>query len=122
MTQHSRDNEIDQRLERFESEFAEFRDSSTASMTRLQRLTGELLEIAQLHQKSFKISEQKQDSTNAAVQTLLTHGDVVNRNLDQLTDLVNQLTTAMAQLAQNTEVDRAETRRIGEYLESQRRT
>lgn len=49
MTEHSNDNEIDQRLERLESEFAEFRDSATAStalMTRLERLTGELVEIA----------------------------------------------------------------------------
>ncbi|HLO50918.1 MAG TPA: hypothetical protein VK211_21055 [Kamptonema sp.] len=111
----SASNEIDQRLERLESEFAEFRDSTTASMTRLERLTGELLEIAQLHQRAFRISEQKQDRTDAAIQTLLTHGDVVNRNLDQLTDLVGQL-------AQNAEVDRAETRRIWEYLQSQQRS
>ena len=114
MTQDSNDNEIDQRLERLESEFAQFRDSTTASMERLERLTGELLEIAQLHQRALRVSEQKQDRTDAAIQTLLTHGDVVNRNLDQLT-------TAMVQLAQNAEVDRAETRRIWEYLESQQR-
>lgn len=105
MIEHS--NEIDQRLERLESEFAKFRDSAGASMQRLERLTGELLEIAQLHQRALRVSQQKQETTDAALQTLLTHGDVVNRNLDRLVEL------AIA--------DRAETRRIWEYLESQQR-
>lgn len=59
--------EIDQRLEHLESEFAEYRDSTTASMTRLERLTGELLEIAQLHQRALRVSQQKQDTTDAAI-------------------------------------------------------
>jgi thiamine biosynthesis lipoprotein ApbE len=113
--------EIDQRLEHLESEFAEYRTSNLSRMTRLERLTEELVEIAQLHQRALRMSQQKQGATDAALQALLSHGEIVNRNLDQLTDRVNQLTTAMAQLAQNAEVDRAETRRIWEYLESQQR-
>lgn len=114
---YSNDNEIDQRLERLESEFAIFREqtSNTVSMERLERLTGELVEIAQLHQRAFRISQEKQDRTDAALQTLLSHSDVVNRNLDQLTDLVGQL-------VHDAQVDRAETRRIWEYLESQQRS
>jgi hypothetical protein len=107
-------NNIDQRLERLESEFAEFRASTTASMTRLERLTGELVEIAQLHQQAFRTSQQKHDRADAVLQTLLSHGDVVNRNIDQLTTLVGQLT-------QDAQADRAEFRRIWEYLESQQR-
>lgn len=113
---HSNDeiDQLDQRLERLESEFDEHRDFSTVSMERLERLTRELVEIAQLHQRALRVSQDKQDTTEVAIRTLLTHSDVVNRNIDQLTELVGQL-------AHDARADRAETRRIWEYLESQQR-
>ncbi len=104
MTQN---NEIDQRLERLESEFADYRATATASMTRLEQLTTQLVEIAQLHQRALRVSQQKQDTTDAAIQTLLANSDLLNRNVDQLVEL------AIA--------DRTEIRRIWEYLESQQR-
>lgn len=92
MTQDS--NEINQRL--------------TAIETRLERLEGQFQEEAGFLLDGLRsLSAQ---TTNLANQ------------LDRLGGRVDQLTTLMLQLAQNAETDRAETRRIWEYLESQQRS
>jgi archaellum component FlaC len=68
-------NEIDQRLDRLESEFAEYRGSMTASSTsieRLERLTGELADIARLHQQALRLSQQRHDEYQESMQQVRT--------------------------------------------------
>ena len=65
--------EIDRRLETLETQVAQVKNQlsgNTSSIARLETLGSELLDIAQLHQRALRISQQREEEDRAEIRRI----------------------------------------------------